>query len=166
MTHPGEVYALEESLVVDQRRQRVLAFIEGHAPHLARQGAVVSSFRRRGGRKIGAYYRLAFRDGRVQRSLYLGDDMVLVNEVRAALETLQRPHRERHALLRQKKAIRRALAQCRAQLKRELARRGWWLQGYEVRGWHTPRPRAPITSRSVEAGDGTVVGSVIERGRV
>ena len=154
MTHPGEVYALEKSKVVDQRRQRVFAFIEAHAPQLARQGTVVSSFRRRGGQKIGLYCRLAFREGRVQRSIYLGDDMALVDEVRAALERLQRPHRERCALRRQKKAIRKELAQCRAELKRELARRGWWLKGSEIRGWCTPRPRAWIAPRTAKAGPG------------
>jgi hypothetical protein len=154
---------LEKSQVVDQRRQRVLAFLQAHAVPLSRQGTVVSSFRRRGGRKIGPYYRLAFRDGRVQRSLYLGDDMALVKEVRAALEALQRPRRARHALRRQKKAIRKALAQCRAELEGELARRGWWLKGSEIRGWCTPRPQVSVTSRAAETGDQAGHGAVIER---
>ena len=113
-----------------------------HADLLARQGGIVASFRRCAGRAVGPYYRLAFRDGTVQRSLYLGTDAALVAEVRAALGKLQAPQRERRALQRHKKAVRKALAECRDGLRRELARRGLRLQGYEVRGWQTPDPRS------------------------
>jgi len=116
--------------------------MEVHTAELAQQGVVVESFRRRGGRVVGPYYRLAFRHGKVQRSMYLGTDMELVAEVRAALRKLQGPQRMRWALRRRRKAIT-ALAECRAELRRELARRGLRLQGYEVRGWHTPGLRAP-----------------------
>ncbi len=138
---------MEKPQLVDQRRRRVLAFIRRHAEQLARQGTVVSSFRCRGGRTVGPYYRLAFRQGSAQASLYLGNSAELVAEVRSALERLQRPHRQRRALMRQKKTIRRALAECRAELNQELARRGWWLRGYEVRGLQTPRPRTSVACR-------------------
>ena len=137
---------MEISKSVDQqtklRRQRVLAFIEVHAAALAHQGTVVASFRRRGGQIVGPYYRLAFRQNQVQRSSYLSNDMELVAEVRTALANLQKPGRDRRVFLRQKRVVRKALAQCKAEWKRALARRGLRLQGYEVRGWHCPGPRA------------------------
>jgi hypothetical protein len=137
---------LEKLRVVDQRRQRVLAFIAANAETLAKQGAVVTSFRWRGGRRVGPYYHLALRQGRRQRSVYLGADAELVAEVRIALREIQADQRERRAIRRQKKAIRKALVQCRAKLRRELARRGLRLKGYEVRGWHTPGRQAAVAS--------------------
>ena len=63
---------------------------------------------------------LTLRQGQVQHSVYLGTDAVLIAEVRAALRKLQETLRERRAVQRQKKAIRKMLAECRAQLRREL----------------------------------------------
>ncbi len=137
---------MEISQLVDQqtngRRQRVLELIEAHAATLAHQGTVVASFRYRGGRAVGPYHRLAWRQGQVQQSVYLGTDADLVAEVHVLLQELQQLHRERRALRRQKNVVRKVLAECRAELRRELGRRGLRLQGYEVRGWHTPGPRA------------------------
>jgi hypothetical protein len=138
--HPREVYALEIRHFVDQRRQRIGNFIDAHAEQLTHQGTIVSSFRCRGGQRVGPYYRLTFREGRNQRSLYLGNDMDLIAEARTVLQELQRPYRERRAVQRCKSAIRKALTHCRTELRRELARRGLRLQGHEVRGWHTPGP--------------------------
>jgi hypothetical protein len=141
---------MEISQVVDQRRRRVRAFIEAHANALARQGVIAASFRHRAGRPVGPYHRLTFRDNKVQRSVYLGTDAELVKEVRAVLENLQEPHRGRRALQRRKKAIRKALTQCRAALRQELVWRGLRLQGHEIRGWHTPGPRLVGTPESCE----------------
>ena len=135
---------MEISRVVDQRRHRVFAFMETHAAALAQQGVIVASFRRRGSRVVGPYYRLTLRQGQVQQSVYLGADAEFVAEIRTALQKIQKPQQERRALRRQKKRIRKALAQCKAELRRELGRRGLRLQGYEVRGWQTPGPRAAV----------------------
>ena len=121
----------------DRRRQRVLEFLDAHREDFTQQGAVVASFRRRGGRMVGPYFRLAFREGRGQRSVYLGAEGELVAEVREVLQRIQAPWRERQAIQRNKKMIRKALAQCKDELRRELGRRGLRLQGYEVRGWRT-----------------------------
>jgi hypothetical protein len=58
---------------VDQRRQRIAAFIADHQLSLARPGSIVASWRRRGGKQLGPYHKFTCRDqqGR-QRSIYLG----------------------------------------------------------------------------------------------
>jgi len=129
---------LEKQTLVDQRRGRVRAFIEAHQEQLARQGSVVCSYRWRDGRKVGPYYRLAYREGTQQRSLYLGNDMELVTEIRGTLQALQQPKQQQRAVRCHKAAIRSELAKCREGLRRELAIRGLRLQGHEVRGWRSP----------------------------
>lgn len=146
-SQPCEVYAVEISRVVDQRRHRVFAFMKAHAEELAQQGAVVVSFRHRGSRMVGPYYRLTLRHGQVQQSVYLGADTEFVAEVRLALQKIQEPRQERRALRQYKQTIRKALAQCRAELRQELGRRGLRLHGYEVRGWQTPGPRVAAADR-------------------
>ena len=96
---------MEISQGVDQRRQRIVAFIETHAEQLARQGAVVAAYRLRDGRVVGPGYRLSFRLGQVRRSVYLGAKLELIAEVRKVLEELQKPWRKRRALALLKKGI-------------------------------------------------------------
>ena len=61
-------------------------------------GHVAASWRQRDGRKFGPYYRLAFRDGDRQRSIYLGCAGPLVELVRQQLAEIQRPRTERRAV--------------------------------------------------------------------
>ena len=66
---------LENRKSVDQKvakiRQRVMDLIAANAELFAQQGAVVESWRKHGGRRLGPYFRLAYRiDGR-RRSLSL-----------------------------------------------------------------------------------------------
>ena len=129
---------MENRTFVDQRRSQVRDFVKAHREQLARQGAIVSSYRWRDGRKVGPYHRLAYREGSRQRSLYLGTDMELVTEIRGTLQALQQPKQQQRAVRRYKAAIRSALAECQEGLRRELAVRGLRLQGYEVRGWRSP----------------------------
>ena len=136
---------MENRPVVDQRRERILAAIEARREQLAHQGTIVASYRQRGGRKVGPYFRLAYREGSNQRSLYLGSDVELIAEVGRVLQNLQQPERQQCAVRRCKAAIRTSLAHCRAELRRELAIRGLRLQGYEVRGWRTPGARRAAT---------------------
>jgi hypothetical protein len=106
----------------------------------ARQGSVVASWRRRGTRTYGPYYRLIYREEGRQRSLYFGRAGGLVEEVRGRLRALQAPLRGRRA---SKRAGRQAAALMRASKGRlNLQLRLWGLrvQGFEVRGWR----RSPI----------------------
>ena len=66
-----------------------LDFIRSHADTFARCGSVVASYRTKNGRRCGPYYRLAYRSGGRQRSLYLGASEELVAQVRSLLTELQ-----------------------------------------------------------------------------
>jgi hypothetical protein len=109
--------------------------VRQRSPILARQGTVVASWRTRHGRKVGPYYRLAWRERGRQKSLYLGCSAELAQAVRHMLAELQRPLREDRAL---RAEIQRAWAAFRAHKvvwARELARFGLYLHGSEIRGW-------------------------------
>ena len=124
---------------VDQRRQAVETFIHTHAERLAGQGAIVRTWRRRDGRKLGPYYVLVVRDaaGR-QRSVYLGPPGPLVDEVRERLESWQRGRRDRRNIDAARKSLRRAVANGNQVLDGELAALGLYRKGFEIRGWRRP----------------------------
>ena len=85
---------MEKPSFVDQRRAAVGTFLAAHAASLARQGAIVPTWRRR-----GPYFLLTCRDeaGR-QRSVYLGPRGPIVDETRNALRRLQSPRRQRREI--------------------------------------------------------------------
>lgn len=132
---------MEKSHSGDQHRQRVWAFINTHRDRLGHQGAVIETWRTRGGRRLGPYFALKLRvDGR-QRSLYLGADAQLAGEVRAELAQLQAPVRNQRWFRRQEQVIRRELARCRNELNRELSSSLLYAKGSEIRGWRQARRR-------------------------
>ena len=107
----------------------------GHGALLAKQGRVVEAWRTYRSRKLGPYFRLAYREHGRQQSIYLGKSRELADRVRALLEDCQ-------ARVRKQRAWQGLRAQARAELKRnkaawreELAKVGLHLQGSEVRGW-------------------------------
>jgi len=123
---------------VDQRaaarwkrvEQRVLA-----EPALfAAQGAVVASWRVRGERRLGPYFRLAYRENGRQRSVYLGRCRELVRRVRSLLARLQSALRERRRLRRLQAQVRASLRRCKARLAEALAPWGVRTKGFEFRG--------------------------------
>jgi hypothetical protein len=119
---------------VGQKRAEVLGLLAARAPLLARQGSVQGSWRFYHGRRRGPYFRLVWREGGRQESLYLGADRALAEEVRRALAELQAPLREQRALDRLRTLARAALKRHKRDLDRELRRRGAYLKGYEIRG--------------------------------
>jgi hypothetical protein len=127
---------------VDQRRQAVETFIHTHAERLAGQGAIVRTWRRRDGRKLGPYYLLVVRDaaGR-QRSVYLGAAGPLVDEIRERLNSWQRGRRECWNVAAARKSLRRAVANGNQVLDGELAALGLYRKGFEIRGWRCQRTR-------------------------
>ncbi len=139
-----------------QRREAVLEFLSAHADSLGRQGYVVETWRMRGRRRCGPYYRLRYRDGHTQRSLYLGGSAELAEEVRERLRDLQQPRTERlrwDALLARQRVHGRRL---KAALALELAKIGLKLKGFEIRGFResplgtSPRPVPPGESKQKE----------------
>lgn len=126
---------LEKREAVDQRRKALREFLAANAALFRVQGSVVETWRKRGGRRTGPYYRLAFRDGGTQRSLYLGSDRESVEEVRRLLRELHGPLTKRTAQKRQRRFLRKALARSKDEWRQELATLGLELKGCEVRGW-------------------------------
>lgn len=129
---------MENRDFVDQKaarvRQRVTERIAAHARVLADQGSVVEGWRPYRGRQLGPYYRLTFRiDGR-QRSIYLGADPQLADEVRRLLADLKAPRRQRLLAAQQRQRVKRSLANHKIQWQAELAEVGLYLKGNEVRG--------------------------------
>jgi hypothetical protein len=132
---------LENRDSVDQKtraaRRRALDLVARYEQLLRTQGAVVASYRLYRGRRLGPFFRVAFRvDGR-QRSIYLGKDPALAEEVRGVLARLQAPLERRRGLKRQRDAAKAGLRRAKIRLEQELARVGLGLKGYEVRGWRT-----------------------------
>ena len=126
---------------VDQKLQ---AFLDQHAVEFAMQGTVVASWRNYKERRLGPYFRLAWRgpDGR-QRSRYLGGDPALAAEVERWLTALRAPLEAQCQLAEARLTLRRALRQERALLRRELVSLGLTLKGTEVRGWRHARLLGP-----------------------
>ena len=127
---------MENSRFVDQRRQAVEKFLADHDERLVRQGAIVKTWRRRGGRKLGPYFMLVVRKatGR-QRAVYLGTAGPLVDEVRSRLAACRRGRRPEPGLARARRSLRRAAATANQIFDRELAVLGLYRKGWEIRGW-------------------------------
>ncbi|MBN2579229.1 MAG: hypothetical protein JXB10_09580 [Pirellulales bacterium] len=119
----------------------------------AHQGAVVESWRYKNGRKIGPYYRLAYRVAGRQRSIYLGKSQKLLRQVRRLLEKLQRPVKTRRTLRQAQKVFQESMKRHQAQFRIDLLKVGLQLRGYAVRGWRRWRkllrsqgtPQSPCT---------------------
>lgn len=135
---------LENREFVDQKAvrkfQAVKRWIEARRDRLSRQGAVVETFRNYRGRKLGPYYRLAYRDrdGR-QRSIYLGASVELAEQVWGLLVECQAELREQRERRRVRRVLHAELKKAKALWADELAKRGLRLQGHEVRGWRGSR---------------------------
>ena len=95
---------MENREFVDQKAVRkfraVKRWMETHRDQLSRQGTVVEAYRTYRGRKLGPYYRLAYRDrdGR-QRSIYLGASAELAEQVRRLLVECQAELHEHSVLV-------------------------------------------------------------------
>lgn len=122
--------------LTNQRRQRLEQFLLEHAERLTLQGAVVASYRSRGTKRTGPYFKMTCRDehGR-QRSVYLGPESPLMHEARSSLATLQRSLRTQRILRGACRAVQRELAALSADLAKHLAGSGLYLKGAEIRGW-------------------------------
>jgi len=131
------------SKTVDQklvkRRDVLLAKIREVAPVLAATGSIVETWRTYQGRRLGPYYRLAYRESGRQKTIYVGKDAELVAAARSLLEELQVNERIRRTMERQQLAVRAGLRAAKAAWAQELQKSGLTLKGYEVRGWRRLR---------------------------
>ena len=115
-------------------RQRITELIAANTSTFAHQGSVVEGWRDYRGRRLGPYFRLAFRvDGR-QKSIYLGADKTLADDIRKRLTALQEVRRKQQALSHLRALIKKSLANHRQRLQAELAEVGLYLKGNEIRG--------------------------------
>jgi hypothetical protein len=127
--------ALENRQVVDQKLVEVLELIKSWPSLFAHQGAVLESWRIHGGKKLGPYYRLAFRQQGRQRSIYLGASNERAGQVRARLAAVQKPAKSKQVLERARARVKVELRKHKRGLDQQLRERGLYLKGYEVRGW-------------------------------
>lgn len=117
------------------RRESLLAQIRQAASAVATAGSIVKTWRTYRGRRLGPYYRIAFRDAEVQKSIYIGSDPELATAARTLLAELQAGERARRVVRRLQVASRASLRAAKTAWERELERAGLHLQGFEVRGW-------------------------------
>jgi hypothetical protein len=130
---------LEKATTVAQKRRDVFQFLAARADLLCQQGSVQASWRSYRGKSLGPFFRLVYRQGGAQRSLYLGADPALAAEVRQALEELQRPLRDRREHEQRLAAARAEFKEQRRAFDRELFSFGLHLKGNQIRGWRTRR---------------------------
>ena len=116
----------------DRIAERILALKDV----FARAGSVVASWRRRGERRFGPYYRVIYRvDGR-QRAIYLGRSAEMAEKVRSLLAELKAPRLEARRVDDMLRAIKAAWRQARAEINEALRPAGMYFKGYELRGWY------------------------------
>ncbi len=124
---------------VDRTYEAISRWILAHRELLSKQGTVVVSWRNYDGRRLGPFYRLAYRDGERQCSVYLGKSVELADQVRALLEECQAAVREQRAWQRIGEQARMGLKRHKDLWSQELAKVGLYLRGSEVRGWRALR---------------------------
>lgn len=128
---------LEIQESVDQLAHPALGLLAARPDLFRQQGSVATSWRHRGEKRFGPYYRLRYREGGCSQSIYLGQAGPLVDRVRQTLDALQAPFRQYRALVDLERRIRDALRIDRRQLNAQLRPFGLRLKGFEVRGWRT-----------------------------
>jgi hypothetical protein len=128
---------MENRKGADQHPHPALALLAARPEQFARQGSVVASWRRRGTRTYGPYYRLIYREEGRQRSIYLGRAGGLVEAICGRLLALQAPLRAHRAAERTRRHAAALVRASKAQLNLCLRPWGLRLQGFEVRGWRT-----------------------------
>ncbi|MFH1924684.1 MAG: hypothetical protein ABIP48_32935 [Planctomycetota bacterium] len=137
----------EKARSVDQkaaaRFERVEAQVAAAPGVFAAGGTVVSTWRTYRGRRLGPYFRLAYRKGGRQWSIYLGRSEGLARRVRDLLARLQKHNRWRRTSRGMQARARASLRKAKAQLKKELVRWGIHLKGWEFRGVRRALATAP-----------------------
>lgn len=102
-------------------------------------GTVVSTWRSYKGQRLGPYFRVAYRVGGQQKSVFIGCDAELAEKVRSYLHNLQRQRNEATNLIRMRRAAAKQFAASREQFGLELAAVGLRLRGSQIIGWRAWR---------------------------
>ena len=112
-----------------------LDFINNNAATFARCGAVVPTYRTRGDKRYGPYYRVAYRIAGRQCSIYLGRCRELADRARALLAKLQQPRDYRRMRKRADRQRRATLRQIIRRWQQTIRACGLEPRGCDVRGW-------------------------------
>jgi hypothetical protein len=130
--------------MIDSKLNRITQLLAERPDLFARQASVVSTWRTVSDRPLGPYYSLRYRDGRRQRSVYLGTSNDFAEEVRGLIATAKRARREQLALRRMRSAVKASLRDHMRDVRCQLEQLGLTLKGFEVRGWR----RVPFDEES------------------
>jgi hypothetical protein len=115
--------------------ETIAAKINAQAHIFAHQGFIISSYRYHRGRKLGPYFRLAYRDeNNRQRSIYIGPHEDIARRIQSLLDDLKAPHIRRRQFLQVFAIIRTALNRHRKQSETELNKHGLYSRGFAIRG--------------------------------
>jgi hypothetical protein len=109
---------------------------------LAESGTLKATWRTYRGRRLGPYFRLAYRRRGRRKWIYVGRSAELAGRLRQLLAMLQAPAEERRRLRRLCAAARRALGIQKAAWQAELAGRGLVAKGFEIRAGQQYRNRS------------------------
>jgi hypothetical protein len=120
---------------------------------IARQGVIVASWKTYRGRKLGPYYRLAYRANGRQRSIYLGKSPNLLPLVRRLLKNIQYTNKFRRTVLKNCKILEKEAQDHFALLRLQLRQVGLKIQGDTIRGLRHHRaascPPAPRQGKGI-----------------
>lgn len=128
---------MEKRKSVDQKFHDLSKRIKSRPDIFTRQGTIVESWRKYNGKRLGPYYRLSYRDGGIQHSIYLGQSRQFAERIRKLLEEIQSPAKQQRKL---DQMISHARSELRKQKKRwhqDLSQAGLYAKGYEIRGWRS-----------------------------
>ena len=117
------------------RRVQLLAKFRRAAPAVATAGSIVETWRTYRGRRLGPFFRIAFRESEMQKSIYIGNNPELIAAARELLAELQTDERARRAVKRLQSAARASLRVAKLAWDRELREVGLRRKGFEIRGW-------------------------------
>ena len=119
----------------EDRWENVERFILAHRPLFYTNGFVRSEWRWRNGRRFGPYFRLRYRQGNIQRSIYLGPSNQLADQVRRLLANLQF-HRNCRRL---RTRLRASLRLEKKHLQNTLHAHGYNMKGFDIHKSKSPR---------------------------
>jgi hypothetical protein len=105
---------------------------------IIRDGTVVASWKTYRGKRLGPYFRVAFRDNRRLRAIYIGRDELLAQLAKALIEELKHPLRQDRYLRQVRQLFRAAWRQSVRETERFVAP-----LGFRRRGLHFCKQREP-----------------------
>jgi hypothetical protein len=128
-------FVMENRKSVDQKVRDIRKRLSSRPDIFAHQGAIVESWREYNGRKLGPYFRLSYRDGGKQLSVYLGRSRQFANRIRKLLQEIQTPVNQQRELGKIRAIARAALRKQKKRWSKDLNQAALCAKGFEIRGW-------------------------------